>query len=92
MGRLWTIASLLCCSLLFSPAMSIKCFSCIGIIDTKCESRTTEVECHPTGQLIYDSCYTVTKIMDYPLIGRRVELLKKLFCFGTLWVLGTIGV
>lgn len=62
--------------LILPTAMSIKCFSCIGIIDTKCESRTTEVECHPTGQLIYDSCYTVTKIMDYPLIGRRVELLK----------------
>lgn len=56
--------------------MSIKCFSCVGILDTKCENASTEVECKPSGQLVYDSCYTVQRIMDYPLIGRRMEQIK----------------
>lgn len=45
-------------------------------MDTKCESVTTEIECPTNGQVVYDSCYTVTKVMDYPVFGRRVEVLK----------------
>lgn len=56
--------------------MSLRCFSCRGIFDTKCESVTTEIECPSNGQVVYDSCYTVTKVMDYPVFGRRVEVLK----------------
>ena len=59
-----------------STGESIRCFSCEGVLNTKCENTSTEIECKPSGQLVYDSCYTVTKIMDYPLIGRIVEKIK----------------
>lgn len=56
--------------------MSYRCFSCRGIIDTKCESDTSEIECPTHSHRVYDSCYTVIRIMDYPLVGRRIEVLK----------------
>lgn len=58
--------------------MSVRCFSCLGLINTKCESETTEIECpsRPSGLRVYDSCYTVTRTMDYPIFGRRLEVLK----------------
>lgn len=58
------------------PAWSLRCFSCKGVIDTKCESGTTEIECPTNGRQVYDSCYTVKRIVDYPVIGRRVEVSK----------------
>lgn len=57
-------------------AQSIRCLSCQGVLNTKCENTSTEIECKPSGQLVYDSCYTVTRIMDYPFIGRIVENIK----------------
>ena len=60
----------------FFPAWSLRCFSCEGLIDTKCESITTEIECPNNEQEVYDSCYTVKRSMDYPIIGRRVEVSK----------------
>ena len=53
-------------------ALSTRCFSCKGLIGSTCESVTTEVECPQA----YDSCFTVTRIMDYPDIGRYVEVIK----------------
>lgn len=77
MARLWkgVFVSLWCCIWLSSLAWSLRCFSCEGLIDTKCESDTTEIEC-PSNEQVHDSCYTVKRTMDYPIIGRRVEVLK----------------
>ena len=60
----------------FSTALSSRCYSCQGFLNTKCENASTEIECKPSGQLVYDSCFTVTRIMDYPFIGRFVEQIK----------------
>lgn len=78
MTRLWkgAFVSLWCCIWLSSLAWSLRCFSCTGLIDTKCESDTTEIECPSNEQQVFDSCYTVKRSMDYPIIGRRVEVLK----------------
>lgn len=53
-------------------ALSTRCFSCQGHLVSTCKSVTTEVECPQA----YDSCFTVTRIMDYPEIGRYVEVIK----------------
>ena len=71
------------------PAWSLRCFSCEGLIDTKCESSTTEIEC-PKGQQVYDSCYTVKRFMDYPIIGRRMEVLKNCSVLAHCSFLGTL--
>ena len=56
--------------------LSIKCFSCHGNLSANCENTTTEIDCPPSALRVYDSCYTMTKISDYFLIGRRVEQIK----------------
>ena len=53
-------------------ALSTRCFSCQGHLVSTCKSVTTEVECPQA----YDSCFTVTRIMDYPEIGRYIEVIK----------------
>lgn len=59
-----------------STVLSMKCFSCQGNLFNSCENTTSEIECQPSGSRSYDSCFTVTKTSDFPLIGRRVETIK----------------
>lgn len=59
-----------------STVLSMKCFSCHGNLINSCANTTSEIECQPSGSLSYDSCFTVTKTSEYPLIGRRVEKTK----------------
>lgn len=39
---------------------------------------------------MYDSCYTVKRIMDYPYIGRRVEEIKNCCILAECWVVKAI--
>lgn len=73
-------------SLLYA-VLSIRCFSCQGLIGSTCESVTGEVECPQT----HDSCFTVTRNMDYPGIGRYVEVLKNCSILQDCWFIGNVS-
>ncbi|XP_022806284.1 uncharacterized protein LOC111343379 [Stylophora pistillata] len=84
MTQIWTFAIFGFCLWSLRPVRSTRCLSCQGLIGSTCESVTSEVECPHT----HDSCFTVTRTMDYPGIGRYVEVLKNCSILQDCWFIG----